>query len=224
MPRRITPFETGNYYHVFNRGVNKFDTFIDDRDRNQALFSMDYYRISKPPVKYSRLKSLSENDRTRILAEVLSSHDTLVDILCFTLMPNHFHFLLKQNQENGISKFISQFTNSYTKYFNTAHARTGHLFQGQFKAVEIESESQLIHVSRYIHLNPYVSNIITKQELSNYRWSSYPQYLSSNPKLINPSLIIGIFKSPKKYEEFVLNHADYAKELEYIKHLTIDTE
>ena len=224
MPRRLTPFETGNYYHVFNRGVNRTATFLDNRDHNQALFSMNYYRISKPPVKFSRLKSLSETDRTRILANVLNSHDTLVDILCFVQMPNHFHFLLKQNQENGISKFISQFTNSYTRFFNTAHNRTGHLFQGQFKAVEIESEAQLIHVSRYIHLNPYVSNLVKKEELANYKWSSYPQYLSSNPKLISASLIVGIFKSPQKYAEFVLNHADYARELEFIKHLTIDVE
>lgn len=224
MPYRVDPINTGRYYHVFNRGVNRLDTFIDKRDCHQALLSMNYYRFNKPPFRLSRFKSLSATEQTKRLIELLNTNETLVDILCFVLMPNHFHFLLKQNVEDGISTFIRKFSNSYARYFNTSHNWVGHLFQGQFKAVEIESESQLIHVSRYIHLNPYVSGITTKDNLENYPWSSYPDYLTKRLDRVNPIEILKIFKSPEAYREFVTNHADYARELEFIKHLTIDTE
>ena len=83
-------------------------------------------------------------------------------------MPNHFHLLLKQTIDNGISHFLSKFTNSYTKYFNTKYNRVGPVFQGVFKSVHIESDEQLMHLSRYIHLNPVVSAVVEKQNLLSY--------------------------------------------------------
>lgn len=224
MPRRLTPFINGGYYHVFNRGVNKQTTYFDDRDYTQALISCDYYRYSNPPLKFSKYKTLLFTERSQKYLQILNTCLPLVNILSFVFMPNHFHFLLKQNLDNGVSKFISQLTNSYTKYFNTAHNRSGHLFQGQFKSVEIESNSQLIHTSRYIHLNPLVAGITNKDCLANFKWSSYPEYLNINSKMVNREDIFNNFKSTKDYTAFVMNHADYAREIELIKHLTIDLE
>lgn len=224
MPYRITPFANGYYYHVFNRGVNKLQIFDDEHDYKQALLSMDYYHFVKPIPKLSQFKRLKATHQSNIITSQLNTDKTLVDILCFVLMPNHFHLLLKQNVDNGISRFISQFTNSYTRYYNTLHNRSGHLFQGQFKAVEIESEAQLIHVSRYIHLNPLVSGLVTKNTLQRFKWSSYDDYLNLKSNYIQTHDILSIFKSIESYEKFVLNHADYAQELESIKHLTIDID
>lgn len=218
MPYRIDAINNNCYYHVFNRGVNKLATFIDDRDCNQALLSMNYYRFKKTPMKLSRYKSLSLTEQTRLQTILLNTNQTLVEICCFVLMPNHFHFILRQNLDNGVSTFIRRFTNSYARYFNTSHKWVGHLFQGQFKAIEITSEEQLLHVSRYIHLNPLASGIVNKNTLKNYRWSSYSDYLRRNSNWIQ------IIDVPKNYEEFVLSHADYARKLEYVKHFTLDTE
>lgn len=218
MPSRLDPINNGCYYHVFNRGVNKLDTFIDERDYSQALFSINYYRFQNPPMKLSRFKALSQTEQTRVLTTVLNTNKTLVDISCFVLMPNHFHFILRQNLDNGISTFIRKFTNSYARYFNISHKWVGHLFQGQFKAIEIVSEEQLLHVSRYIHLNPLVARIVNKKSLKDYRWSSYPDYLRRNSNLVQ------IFEIPKDYEGFVLGHVDYAKKLDYLKHFTFDIE
>lgn len=212
----------GGYYHVFNRGVNRLSTFIDERDYNQALLSINHYRFQNPPVKLSRFKSLSVTDQTGLLITLLNTHKTLVDILCFVLMPNHFHFLVKQNLDNGVSKFIANFTNSYARYYSTSHNWIGHLFQGQFKAVEIESESQLIHVSRYIHLNPLVSGLVKNESLKYYKWSSFIDYLKNNSQKIQIGDIMRYFKTPVDYEKFILSYADYARELEFIKHLTLD--
>lgn len=221
---RQVPFVTDQYYHVFNRGVAKQPTFTTEQDYLQARLAIQFYQYIDPPIKLSRYKTLPKDEKLNLLQE-LETRDKIVDIVSFVFMPNHWHFLLKQNTDNGITRFISQFSNSYTKYFNTKHARVGHLFQGIFKSVEIESEEQLLHVSRYIHLNPYGSGLVTKDRLKDYPWSSYPDYLIGNSNLVEMSSILHNFKSKRfSYENFVLDHSDYARELEYIKHLTIDID
>ncbi|MBI2019339.1 transposase [Candidatus Daviesbacteria bacterium] len=138
-------------------------------------------------------------------------------------MPNHYHFLVKQLQDNGISEFINKISNSYTKFFNTKHSRVGPLLQGQFKAVRIESDEQLVHVSRYIHLNP-VAGFIAK-DLKEYIWSSYLSYIGLYAnKIVSQELVLSLFKEKQKYEQFVFDQVDYSQSLSLIKHVLIDEE
>ncbi len=139
-------------------------------------------------------------------------------------MPNHFHFLIRQLKENGISKFMSQISNSFTKYFNTKYNRVGPLFQGAFKAVLIESDEQLIHVSRYIHLNPIVSGLV--KNLEDYRWSSYLECIKPIDTFCSTNEILGFFTPDerKRYKEFVEAQIDYGRKLEKIKHQLIDID
>lgn len=224
MAGRQTPLVSGEYYHVFNRGVAKQHTFLTLQDYERAMLTLEYYRFTKPPLKLSKYKDLSREDRSRISEELSVDDNCLVDILSFVLMPNHFHFLLKQNIDGGISKYISQFTNSYTRYFNTRNNRVGPMFQGAFKAVQVESEEQLIHLSRYIHLNPYVSSIVSKSELDKYLWSSLPAFLGIQKSFVNQEQVTSLFSKRFNYHDFVFDHSDYARELERVKHLTIDLE
>lgn len=212
MPSRKVPLITGEYYHVFNRGVMKIPIVKNVVDSKRFIKTMNYYQFSGPKPRYS----LFDPKRTS-----LDDTKKLVTVLSYCLMPNHFHFLLKQEAENGISEFISKLTNSYTKYFNVKYNRVGHLFQGEFKAVRVESDEQLLHLSRYIHLNPVSSHVI--KNINDYVWSSYPLYKSvdTNP-FVNTQIILGFFRTPKLYEEFVNNQIDYAQELETIKHLTFE--
>lgn len=129
--------------------------------------------------------------------------------------------LLRQNDDSGISKYLANFQNSYVKYFNVKHKRTGSLFDRQFKAVLVESENQLLHLTRYIHLNPYSSHLISHDQITTYPYSSLPEYLSGNYHLANPSVVLDI--SPRRYESFVLDHANYQQRLESLKHLTLET-
>lgn len=135
-------------------------------------------------------------------------------------MPNHYHFLVRQLREGGIQEFIAKISNSYTKYFNTKNKRVGPLFQGTFKAVSIENDEQLIHVSRYIHLNPVVANLVKKAEL--FPYSSFSHYLGSNNLLINSAPVMELFKDAEDYTRFIEDHQDYAMELERIKHLLLE--
>lgn len=215
MPYRKTPLVNDQIYHVFNRGVAKVPIFLDKGDYNRFLETIYYYEFQGPKPQFSQLKRFKDFD--------FEKNKKVVEMLCYCLMPNHFHFLIKQLQDNGISGFINKVANSYTKYFNTRHHRVGPLFQGQFKAVRIESDEQLIHVSRYIHLNPITSFLV--KDLKEYSWSSYASYIGLyQDKNCNKQLVSSMFKTPQMYEKFVLDQVEYGQSLERLKHLLVDGE
>lgn len=224
MPDRRTPLANGEFYHVYNRGVAKQPTFLDIGDYRQALLGLSYYRFIQLPMKLSRFKELASKERENVLDKIIRENNELTKIVSFVFMPNHFHFLLTQTLENGISKFLSNFTNSYTRYFNTKHERVGPIFQGIFKAVRIETNEQLLHVSRYIHLNPVVAYVIKEKNLFAYPWSSLPDYLRGKSSLVWMDPVLDQFSTPEEYKKFVVDHIDYAKKLEQIKHLIIEEE
>jgi putative transposase len=160
--------------------------------------------------KETSLKKLRESKR-------------LVEIIAFCLMPNHFHLLLKQLQKKGTSTFMRNFQNSYARYFNTKYHRSGALFQALFKAVRIETDAQLLHVSRYIHLNLVSSFLVEIKNLENYPWSSFPEYMKSRSlEFVDPDLVLKQFKTEKDYKKFVFDQADYQRKLQEIKHLTLE--
>ena len=223
MPHREVPVVTGETYHIFNRGVEKRNIFLDRRDYKRFLDTAVYYQDHDPQGKprFSfRFRGLKKTERPK-------SSERLVDLVSFVLMPNHFHFLLKQRSDGGIIDFIRRVSDSYTRYFNTRYSRTGHLLSGPYKAVRIESEGQLLHTSRYIHLNPLVAGMT--DNLRSYGWSSYPEYLGvqlGDRGLCSTELVLSFFSQPRgeNYERFVQDQADYARSLEEIKHLLIDVK
>lgn len=215
MPYRLTPFINDNFYHVFNRGVEKRKIFLSDGDYERFLQTLYYYQFGGPKPKFSTYKRFRSQD--------FNKNPKIVEIICYCLMPNHFHLLVKQIKEKGIREFVSKVSNSYTKYFNTKYKRIGSLFQGAFKAVPVETDEQLIHLSRYIHLNPYVSGLV--ENLESFVYSSYNDFIKGTEnKLSNPAFILSFFKDVKGYKEFVRDQQSYALELERIKHLLIDED
>ena len=213
MPSRAVPFVNGEYYHVFNRGVAKMPIFNSVFDYKHFISTLLYYRVEGPKPRFSFFRKKPIN---------LENNEKIVSIICYCLMPNHFHFLLRQEKENGITEFISKVSNSYTKYFNIKNERIGPLFQGEFKSVHVDSNEQLLHLSRYIHLNPLIG-YVTK-ELHSYRWSSYTEYLGLARGICSKDEVFEQFKSVKDYERFILDQVDYARALEFIKHNLLDGE
>jgi len=222
MPDRRVPLVNEEFYHVYNRGVAKQPTFLNHYDYKQALLALSYYKFVNTPIRLSRLKELPREQRDHIL-EKLQITQKHIEIVSFVFMPNHFHFLVKQTAENGISLFLSKFTNSYTRYLNTKTNRVGPIFQGIFKSVHVETDEQLIHLSRYIHLNPVVSFFIKETELISYPWSSFPDYIKRESSLVYMKPVFEHFSSSDDYKSFVLDKVDYAKRLEEIKHLTLES-
>lgn len=203
----------GQIYHVFNRGVEKRTTFIDSKDYERFVDTLNYYRVKTPPARFSFRKRGIFSGRQ---AETVS----IGEIICFCLMPNHFHLLVKQIEEQGITTLLSKLTNSYTKYFNTKHKRVGPLFQGSFKAVRIENDEQLIHATRYIHLNPLMDYLV--KDLKLYPYSSYLEFLGEKSGFCQIKDILAHFKNPGEYERFVLDQEDYARSLKQMERTLLD--
>lgn len=136
-------------------------------------------------------------------------------------MPTHYHLLIKQNQHKGISFFMSQLQNSFTRFYNIKSLRTGPILLEKFKSKPIISEEQLKHISRYIHLNPFSGGLIKNiSEIKNYPYSSFPEYLKlSENNFCDSTVVLSFFGGNKKeYKDFVLNNAEYQKTLEYCKY------
>ncbi len=223
MPARLTPLVNEEIYHVFNRGIDHRPTFTDLKEHERIMEIIKFYRFVSPPVKLSRFLTTTKELKTKFLEQTEKSGQ-LIDIVSFSLMPNHFHFLLKQKTNKGIANFISQLENSYTRYFNTKHERVGPLFLDQFKAVRIETDEQLIHVSRYIHLNPYSSYVIkTIKDLELYPWSSFSEFIKqTQEEICDKNIVLSLFKNKEAYKKFVFDQADYQRELDKIKHLVLE--
>lgn len=215
MPYRTTPFVNGEFYHLFNRGLEKKDIFEGSRDYSHFLQTMFYYQIQNPKPRFSIYR------QSKVFP--IDPSKKIVEIICYCLMPNHFHLLIKQLKDGGITEFMRKFILSYIRYRNTKYDHQGPLLNGPFRAVRMETDEQLLHLSRYIHLNPLVSLLV--KDLKFYPWSSYSDYigLNSNPALAKEE-ILNFFKSSKDYEKFVLDQADYGKTLELLKHAGIDEQ
>lgn len=222
MAYRKTPIVQDEIYHVFNRSVGRQPIFSSTRDYQRAIEVFRFYLYNKPSLRFSFYNRLPKEQKIKFFDDMTKSSIPIVEIICFCLMPNHFHFLLKNLTDDGIKQFISNFQNSYAKYFNIRTDRTGTLFQQNFKAVRIESNEQLIHVSRYIHLNPVTSYIIEAEDLENYPWSSYPDYSGKNTSYIFKDPVLGQFRSAEDYKKFVLDQVDYQRKLNEVKHLLFE--
>lgn len=208
-----TIFANNEIYHIINRGVEKRITFLGRRDYLRFIETIEYYRVKKP-LRFSY--------KHRRLAQKRSIDKAIVEIICFCLMPNHFHLLVKQIQEGGITSFVSKLANSYTKYFNTKYKRVGPLFQGSFKAVRVENDEQLIHVSRYIHLNPIIDYLV--RDLRRWTYSSYLEFLGINNGFCQREEILSHFSNAFDYEKFVLDQEGYAREIKNMERLLLDLE
>lgn len=225
MPYRKTVLATGEIYHTFNRGVAGLPIFHSASNYSRSIELINYCRFANTPTSFSQLMKLPAEERKLILDSLTKENNLQVEILAFCLMPNHFHLLLKQITEKGITSFMSNTQNGYAKYFNIKEGRGGPLFQSAFKAVRIETDEQLLHVLRYIHLNPSTGYVVEIEKLTEYPWSSLPDYLENiNQRFafVNPKVILNFFKNREKYKEFVFNQAEYQRELANIKHLTLE--
>ncbi|MCD5384607.1 MAG: transposase, partial [Candidatus Pacebacteria bacterium] len=187
---RHVPFEEGEYYHVYNRGVDKRKIFFSEGDWNHFMWLL-FARNSEGHIRAPRKKPQANGQRGSLtILPMDANRETLVDICAYALMDNHFHLLLKEKQEGGISKFMGKLLTAFALYMNTKYDRTGPLMCRPFRAKHIDSDEYLRWVISYIHLNPVdqvepkwkefgVSSLKETQEfLSKYKYSSYSDYFT----------------------------------------------
>ena len=210
---RKTKFVVGEYYHVYNRGTEKRNIFVDKKDSLRFWESLFDFNQTEP------IGSIYEFSFKKKSGEVNKKRRPLVQFVAYCLNPNHFHFLITPLQEKGIEKFIQRLGNGYTKYFNNRHKRSGVLFQGKFKSKHIDSNEYLLHLSAYINGNDKLGHPMSKLSKS-----SLAEFLgkASGEKLCNTEIILGQFRNRKEYEDFVIAslkdirlRKEMLKELEY---------
>lgn len=217
MGYRYVDFAPGEIYHVCAHSVEQRKIFLDGADRERFLTLMIHCLPREYIQSYSVAKRLKQKQRKTDVGL------GLVDIMCYCLMTNHIHLLLKENCERGTSAYLQRLLDSYARYFNVRRRRTGPLFAGPFRAVGVDGDEQLLYVSRYIHLNPYVAGM-TKDPFI-YEWSSLSEYIGWKSKYHRCHTgLIRSMMPPGEYRTFVSDHADYARELAEIKHLLLEDD
>ncbi len=193
-------FAENTIYHVYNRGVEKRKIFLDSQDYKVFLSYLREYL--SPPPKAGEIKQKVFYLKDRIFKGVTRQPNNYygqIELLAYCLMPNHFHFLTKQNENrSSLKEFMHSLLLRYSMYFNKKYDRVGTLFQGKYKAIIVMDEVYLLHLSRYIHINP---SEITGDLINAY--SSYAEYLGvRNTSWINPNLILSYFENQKFLPEF----------------------
>jgi len=221
--KRKVPLVTGEIYHVVSKSIANFVIFNNDSEflRMRALFK--YYQIKDPPYKFNYFMKIKikEEDFDEYFSLYLSNKEKLVQIIAYCIMSTHFHLILKQLKEGGISIFIGNVLNSYSRYFNTKHKRRGPLWEGKFKNILVKTDEQLLHLTRYIHLNPTSAGLVNKPE--EWLYSSYLEYLGKVKEINRICYYEDLIDiSASSYKNFVEDRISYQKELEKIKHLILE--
>lgn len=207
-------FANNEIYHIYNRGVEKRDIFLEDKDYFRFVHDLFEFNDELPAenirYKLSDLESYEVKPR-----EIKKPRKLIIEILAFCLMPNHFHLLVRQLKDNGIIRFMHKLGTGYAMSFNQKYERVGSLFQGTYRAVLIDKESHFYHIPYYIHLNSLDLKFPEWREgklknyrgaiefLENYRWSSHLDYIGKKnfPSVTNRQFLLEVFGGNKVYKK-----------------------
>lgn len=202
---RKVSFAEGEFYHIYNRGTDKRSIFLDDQDLARFLQSMVEFNNLHPVgglYANSFMKKRLRHPMSKSQLEDETDEKKLVEVIAYCLNPNHFHLLLRQVSEKGIEKFMQRLGNGYTKYFNHKYERTGVLFQGKFKAVHIDSNEYLLHVSAYVNLNNRVHQLRSSAPKYRASWGEYVGEAKEGEKMCCTEAVRGQFRNRRDYIEF----------------------
>jgi len=198
MPSRniYKDYSPDSYYHVYNRGINRKNIFVEEADYKMFLRLLKRY--------------LGQEKSTNQIGIPYPSYSGRLELLSFCLMPSHFHLLFYQRDKDAMKQMIKSLSVAYAMYFNKKYHRIGPIFQQRYRASLISSDSYLLHISRYIHLNPTSYN--------SWEWSSLPYYLGKRQAdWVTPQRVLELFENDN-YQEFVDSYKDRRDELDYVKH------
>lgn len=213
-------FAPSEFYHLYNRGVEKRVIFTNASDYRRFLTLLFMCNSSNPV----HLHNKDRINKTLIDFDRVERGNTLVDLLSYCLMPNHFHLLIREKSDTGCSKFMQKLCTAYTMYFNKKYNRVGPLFQGKFKATHVNNDRYLKYLISYIHLNPvklidkkWKENGISNREkakkyLENYKFSSYLDYIGRRrieQKIINTDILPNLFDELSTFENEVKEWLGY---------------
>ncbi|MFH1360654.1 MAG: transposase [Candidatus Omnitrophota bacterium] len=219
MPYRKIPLVKQNIYHICTKSIAGYIIFNSDKEYVRMLSTLSYYQYEEIDCRFSHFL-LSEERSKKSLTSIQPAKKT-IKIIAYCLMPTHIHLILEQLIDQGISRYMNLVLKSYSKYFNAKHKRKGPLWEGRFKSILIKSDEQLLHLTRYIHLNPVSAALVNLPQ--DWKFSSYGEYINlvkENTKICAFNDYLEI--STMQYEKFVKDQIGYQRELQQIKHLALE--
>lgn len=216
---RKVPLVNDEYYHIYSRSIAKYVIFNNDEEYYRLFELLRLCRFEDFNYRFSRFLELKPQIRKTIIYEIEKSSDKIVEIVAFCIMPTHLHLILKQKKDDGITKFMAKVLNSYSKFFNIKHGRKGPLWEANFKNIQVVTDEQLLHLSRYIHLNPTSAGLVKNPQ--DWEFSSFHEFIGkSRQEICDYRDVIGL--SIEDYKKFVISHANDQKQLAIIKGLMIE--
>ena len=243
MPYRREKFINDEIYHIVTRGIDDNLIFKDIDDYYRGIFSIYEFNNTKPVTIFRRRREIQAlKNRLKKLGrdpasyKFLDERKPLVEIFAFSLMPNHVHLLMRQLQDDGITKFMLKVGSGYGGYFNRKYERKGYVFQNRFSAVHIKTEEQLKTVFVYVHTNPtsltepkWKEKGIKNPEkvikfLENYKWSSYPDYIGKKnfPSVTKRDFLLKIMGGEQGCKNFVESWIKYKGEIKKFPELALE--
>lgn len=218
MTTRKVSFSLNEFYHIYNRGVDKRIIFLDYQDKRRFI-SLLFLCNGSQPVVYKSVQALPL-DEIQVGAK-------LVSIGAYCLMNNHFHILIKEIEEGGTVKFMSKLLTAYSSYFNKKYNRTGALFGSEFKSSHLDTDEYLKYIFAYIHLNPLkildpdwkresLGTETIKDFLNKYNYSSYTDYTMGSREesvILNKKAFPEYFSNKKDFEDYLYEWTDYPNDL-----------
>lgn len=219
--RRKEVLASNETYHIYNRGAHKQPVFLDDHDYSRFL-ALLYLANGNNPIHMGNLLSKYKGRSFLDIYSEETDH-SLVDITAYSLMPNHFHLVMTQKTEEGISRFMKKVGTAYSMYFNARHDQSGILFQGRFKNRHVSDEAYYRWIYTYVHLNPLELLYPHWEErgiddengardfMNSYRYSSYRDYtgaLRPEGRLLALDAAPSFLKTQNDFEELLTNIKD----------------
>ena len=221
--KRKQKLVNGEVYHIFSRSIANFTTFNNPKDFERMIELLQFYQIKEPPTSFStfmKLELVKNIGFQTAFTLVAKEQEKIVQIIAYCLMPTHVHFILKQLQETGISNFMGNILNSYSRHFNLNYRRKGPLWESKFQNILVENDELLLHLTRYLHLNPVTAFLV--DEPRDWRYSSFGEYVENadNFPICQFKDLMEI--KPKSYQRFVEERINYQRELAKIKNLLLE--
>lgn len=206
--KRALSFAIGEIYHICNKSISSYAIFRKQNYVTRFLDSLAYYN-GESKISFS---SYIRSKTVFQYRNIIQLDDPGFKIFAYCIMPDHYHLLLSPQKSVYVSHFIGTIENSYTRFYNMKNNRRGPLWQSRFRCVRIVNNEQLLHVSRYIHLNPVTAELVKEPQY--WEFSSYKLYLKQHVlDAIRPISI----RTSEAYERFVMDNKDYQKKLKWIK-------
>lgn len=198
---RKDPLINGEYYHIYNRGVDKRDIFMNIKDLNRFILSVKEFNTIKPTGGIKELQFKRPNS-DHLDVDHSDVGRPLIRIVCYCFNPNHFHFIVKQEVDGGISEFFKRLLGGYTKYFNLINKRSGALFQGRFKSKLIDNDRYFLTIFSYVNLNYLMHDI--PLEKNHLVWASDKEYDSDNFNLVSSDeakTVLDLYDNTKAFKK-----------------------